>query len=412
MSEGLSLLKALLNNEFYTKNKEKIVLELFPTQLHGLVDSIIAAQELYQTDLSTLEVQDLYFTDNPTLTLGAKNEVKIILSNLDALGSINKDVYGHIISTAWRQELARRAADKLLGISENAEDISIEEVRKILDSIDGSEEGHKDNVEYITTDVEELIKATDNTYKWNFNIPNLAGAVGKIGCGTFGIIGAVPDSGKSAFIINSVFSRGGFLEQGARVHLVCNEEPAQRTMMRGINSYTGMTFEEVRENPKAAQEMFNKIKGNIYIQSSVDMTITGLDKYCKEREVDILIVDQLDKVKITGMSRDSSDVSTINAIYVASREIAKRRNLAFIGVCQAGADAQGKLYFGYDSLYGSKTGKAAEADYILCLGMETPAPGESDKGYRMINIAKNKSPSGNKVPIPCQINLPLSRIVA
>jgi len=142
---------------------------------------------------------------------------------------------------------------------------------------------------------------------------------------------------------------------------------------------------------------------------SVDLDVVDLDIYVQDNEVDILIIDQIDKLKIRG--KWSNETSRLKAVYVSAREIAKRNSIAIIGITQAGAEAHGKLHFGYEALDNSKTGKAGEADFILCIGMEAIEPNEGiDSGYRVINIAKNKSPEGNKLCINAQLIFDYSRL--
>ena len=413
MTQGLTLFKALLNHQFYEENKHRIVDDLFPRQIHSLLATLNTAHQQYGKDISVDELWDLHQANNPTITSASKLEYTTVLANVKAQEECNLEVYKDVLKKVWKQELARRAADKLLGISEEDTTVSLEDIKSILNDIE-TENYIDSKTDYITTDVSELLGEISANYRWKVNINHLGNAIGNIGGGTFGIIAAVPDCGKTCCIVNIVFGDGGFLKQGAKVHVIGNEEPAQRTMLRGINCYTGITTAELHTNPDnvaKAQAAFNEIKGNIFIQNSVDMTLDKLDRYCKDKQPDILIIDQIDKLKVHGYG-NGNDVAKLAYIYAACREIAKRRNVAIIGVCQAGDGAQGKLYYGYDDLYGSKTAKAGEADYILCIGMQTPEAGKSDNGYRVINIAKNKSPGGNKVPVACQFNLELSRVIA
>lgn len=419
MSTGLSLLKLLLNNKFYVDNHHRITEDLFPAQLHSLLDTLSSAHVKYNRDLQLNELYELHISANPTLTYASKQEIQTVLDNVKGLPEIAADAGNDIIRAAHKQELARKAADALLGIAENKE-ANLEEIKSLVTAIE-TEDYEETTTEYVGTEIEALVDDIASNYKWRFNIPALASACGNIGAGTLGIVTAVPDGGKTCFMVNLVFGRDGFLNQGAKVHYIGNEEPAQRTMLRGVNCFTGIPTRyligpEMVANRAKAQAAFDTIRGNIFIQNSVDMTIDKLDRYCKDKKPDILIIDQLDKLKIQGF-KDGNDVAKLAAIYAAVREIAKRRAVAILGVCQAGDGAQGKLYYGYDDLYGSKTMKAGEADYILCLGMAPKPEGNAEQkpgaeGFRMINIAKNKSPGGNKNPIGCQFDLELSRVVA
>lgn len=759
MTTALSLLKLLLDNKFYQENHHRVSQDLFPTQVHGLLDTLSEAQGKYARSINLTELFELHLSKNPTLTTATKLELKTVLDNVNNLEPVSVEVGNEIIRNAWKQEIARKAADKLLSIAENREG-NLEEIKGLLKAIE-KEDYEEVSTEYVDTDIGSLVEEIASNYRWKFNIAPLAVALGNIGAGTFGIISAVPDClardteilmyggykklvqdivigdavmgpdstprvvlntvtgmsklynvtycngstytvtgthslslscskvtsnkkyadkvcvkvsdyikwsearkaaykgwrvaieylnvptavdpyflglwlgdgdsrdlsitnpdkevidyihlfaaknklaireerqkktevvtynlhnnhkkykireyfkaslfnnkhipreylinstdvrlnllagildadgylnpsntsfdivqksktlaynildlaqsvglrasicatrkrctntnvwgdyyrlciggdieriptkiarkkasilhprkskglhfgftvkesgigefygfevdsddslfvlgdytvtkncGKTGFTVNLIFGKGGFIQQRAKVHYIGNEEPALRTMLRGVNCYTGLSTADLigeanAANRARAQEAFNEIKGSIFIPKNVvDMTIDKLDRYCKDKQPDILIIDQVDKLKITGY-KDGNDVARLSAIYMAVREIAKRRNVAIIGVCQAGDGAQGKLYYGYDELYGSRTMKAGEADYILCIGalpkeQGKPGDGGVDEGYRMINIAKNKSPGGNKRPIPCTFDLELSRVTA
>lgn len=414
---GLILLKAMFKHRFYEDNKHRIILNLFPSTLHGFIGTLQRAHERYNRDLVLREVWQLYLADNPSLTEAFKKEISGILTTVGQQEEADPELYSDILKQVWKQEQARDAADKLLSIAENSPEVTIGDIRKIIDDIE-NENYIEEKVEYVSTDVDALIQYANVNYDWRFNIPPLNTALGGLGPGLFGIIAARPDVGKTCFIVNMVFGPGGFIEQGANVHIIANEEPGYRVMLRGVNAYTGLSYDELNIMREKFPEEFQKVRDgfrgiskNVFIRDTVDTSIEQLDQYCKDNKVDILIIDQLDKIKMKNTNDSSNDASRLKTLYVAAREIAKRRGVAVIGICQAGNDAHGKLYFGYDALDNSKTGKAGEADYILCIGrLLDEKANEEDNGSRTINIPKNKSPGGSKTPIPTMFNFPLSRV--
>ena len=114
-----------------------------------------------------------------------------------------------------------------------------------------------------------------------------------------------------------------------------------------------------------------------------------LDIYCKDNEVDILIIDQLDKVNVTGKFNSSHE--KLRDIYLQARELAKRHNCLVIGMSQASAEGHGKLNLSFNVMENSKTGKAAEADLIVGIGKnDTDEENVNEGNTRTISISKNK----------------------
>ena len=114
-----------------------------------------------------------------------------------------------------------------------------------------------------------------------------------------------------------------------------------------------------------------------------------LDTYCKDNEVDILVIDQLDKVNVTGKYNSSHE--KLREIYRQGRELAKRYNCLVIGMSQASAEGHGKSTLSFNLMENSKTGKAAEADLIIGIGKNEAEELDVEEGYRRtISISKNK----------------------
>ena len=126
------------------------------------------------------------------------------------------------------------------------------------------------------------------------------------------------------------------------------------------------------------------MKENLVVFDSVGTSIEELDSYCGLNKPSVIIVDQLDKMKISGQFGRGDE--RLKALYCYAREVAKRNDCLVWAVSQAGYDAEGSQIIDYSMLDGSKTGKAAEADIILGIGKNV----DDDDTTRFINVSKNK----------------------
>ena len=125
-----------------------------------------------------------------------------------------------------------------------------------------------------------------------------------------------------------------------------------------------------------------------------------------EHAPDIVLVDQIDKLHVHG-----ADIPThekMRTIYTNTRECAVKYNCAIGGVSQASEAASGKKFFGFDALENSKTGKGAELDLCICIGMENL---DNDTNIRYFKLAKNKL-TGDESTGSFLINKEQSRILA
>ncbi len=386
------LFKLLLDNNFYQENKEKISDKLFPDKLLSVYKSLQELHETYERDITLLELWEKYKVDHPTMTPSTKRELGELFNTLRQMEDIGPDIGEEILTKVWVDQLETEAADILLAGGD------ISEVKNIIERIEsGNPLGN--NTNYVTTDVYEMLEQVEAKEGLTWNLPCLQDAMGNIpgDQGVLGIVAARPDAGKTGFYVSLVYGQEGWLDQGAKVHVICNEEPAIRTQVRGLGCWTGKTKDELLGNKDLAKELFEPIKHNIFVQDKVNMSIEELDTYVSKHDVDVLVIDQLDKLSVRGMFNRSDE--KLRVLYTSAREISKKYNCLVLAITQAGAGASGKMHYGFDDLDGSKTGKAAEADFVFCIGMKDPKDtGGIDDYLRCINIPKNKL-SGFKQPV-------------
>lgn len=404
----LKLLKLLLNKDFYEAHRHQLNDKMFPDVAGAIYKTIVEGHKTYERNLNLDEVEALYRAHNPTATRATRQQVIELISDIADVGDIGADVAKDVLVHMWKAEVGRRIAECGLDIADG----KLDSLRPIMDLIERTQDGFvpKDEVLPITTDIEELLTLDDTRARWAFNIPSLADAVPGLAPGEFAIALARPECGKTALGISLAAAPGGWCHQGANVHYIGNEEPVIRTMKRAIESCTGMTWKDVKENPATAKRLFDPIRNKLTMLDDVDMSIEKLDLYCRRNRPDILIIDQLDKLAMGGQYSRSDEY--LQELYIQARRIAKRHNLGLWGVTQASAEAEGKTRVTYAMAANSKTGKAAEADLVIGVGK---APinegGVDDDPTRFLTLSKNKI-TGNHSTVVCVLDKYISRYEA
>jgi KaiC/GvpD/RAD55 family RecA-like ATPase len=267
-----------------------------------------------------------------------------------------------------------------------------------------------DSVVEVTKDLDELLQEMDYSKLFSFNSPSALNSYVKgVGKGHFTIIFARPESGKTTFWINMVAGDNGFAHQEKvnNIAIFCNEEQPTRNVFRMIQACANMTRDEVDKEPSRANDCWKLIKDKVHVYDCKDFTLSGIDEYCEEYQPQIIVIDQLDKVEIHGSYNSSHE--KLREIYKCTRDIASRRDVCVFGICQASSDAHDRNHISFNTMEGSKTGKAAEADLIIGIGKKDDW--ENDEDFtRSLCISKNKLTGWHGV-INCKIQPTKSRYI-
>lgn len=397
------LLRLLLQHDFYEANKGKLIPTMFGGNVAALYETIRYAHDTYGRDLTLEELRQLHFARNETLTRAAKTAVGELLLDLGEASDVGPDIAQEVLHHMWRTEIGRQVAEMGLRLMEGKTD-SIDDVRTLVDSCADGFVPADDGTNTVTDDIEEVLQTLDTRPSWTFNIPAVAEICPGISAGEFLLYLARPEMGKTAKWVSDVFAPGGFAEQGASVLAICNEEPAIRTRLRGICSYTGMNANEIRANPARAKERYAAIAGRVKMLDTTDMTMTRLDRVVKSLKPDIVVLDQIDKVPAEGVFSRSDEA--LGETYVQFRQICKRHACAGIALTQASAEAEGKTRITYSMAANSRTAKAAEPDVIIGIGK--PPEDIDNNPVRTLYFSKNKIGAGSST-VFTMINPALSR---
>ena len=392
----------MLNKKFYTQYKGTLSPTVFAGDISSLYDTIQKAHDKYEEDIKVDELYSLHTTIfNPALTRAAKEKFSELVEDIKEVQEPSKEIAKDIMRILSDRDLAQRIAVEATEIF-NGKQANFAEITSMIDK-------HKINISEdknpaVTNNIDEVMKLLDVTTRWKFNIPVLKENVGGIGGGNLMIAFARPETGKTAFWVSLCAGPEGFCSQGAKVHAFINEEPAIRTQIRAISCYTGMNREEIIADKKLAQQYWGDIKDNIFMFDTVDWSIEDIDAHCEKNKPDIIVIDQLDKINVSGTYARTDE--KLRQIYTSVREIAKRRNCAVIAISQASADAHNRNSISFDQMENSKTGKAAEADLIIGIGRN--ANSDLENKIRTLCISKNKINGYHGEPV-CTIRRAISR---
>jgi len=396
------MIRLMLNKKFYTQYKGTLSPTVFAGDISSLYDTIQKAHEKYEEDIKVDELYSLHTAIfNPALTRAAKEKFSELVEDIKEVQEPSEEIAKDIMRILSDRDLAQRIAVEATEIF-NGKEANFREITDMIDKrkiiVD------EDKAPAVTNNVDEVLDLLGMTTKWKFNIPMLRDNVGGIGGGNLMISFARPETGKTAFWISLCSGPEGFAEQGAKIHAFINEEPAIRTQMRAISCYTGMTREEIIQEKNMAQRVWSEIKDNISMFDTVDWSMEDIDAHCEKHRPDIIVIDQLDKVNVSGTYARTDE--KLRQIYTSAREIAKRRDCAVIAMSQASADAHNRNSISFDQMENSKTGKAAEADLIIGIGRNSNS--DTENKIRTLCISKNKINGYHGEPV-CTIRREISR---
>ena len=388
MSMELGLMKTLLNQEFYTNNKVFARQGVFRSKETKSIKRILDdAMFKYKEDLGTDDLEALFFTANPVLTSAQKDVYRSIFQKIGVQQPLSKEVAHDVLTQLNREASADELADLSFKIS-NGEITSLHPVREFIDQ-------HADNftpslrVDFEPIDIEHLLTQNDLEFKWGINIPTLAQMIPGVNAGQLIVAAARPNTGKTSSHASLCAGPGGFIEQGARVMVLANEERATRVASRYLTACCGMSLQEIRNNKEQAEKRIALLKDNLFISDATGWDMDRLEGAVKAYQPDILIADMADKFLPGGTFTAGHE--QLKATYIRLRIVGKEYNTAIFAMSQLSAEAEGKVNASMSMLEGSKTGKASEADLLICITNNPTFDGQEEEDWtRHWCIVKNK----------------------
>ena len=406
----LSLIRSLMDKEFYNEHRgAKCPDRLFSKDVRKIKTAIDSAMDRYERTVTPDEIEALFMSNNPSMTTAQKQAYSSLFRQIKNEQPMGADIAQEVLSKLFQQIVGEDIAN--IGFDYvNGSHSSLEPIRHILEMY-GDDFTPNLNVEWDDMDIETLLAKNDLEARWTFNVPSLTRQVEGINAGHLIEIGARPNTGKTSFHASLLAGPDGLARQGASCIILCNEEGTHRVGARYLTAATGMTMQEVKQNPKLAHDKYEPVRKNIFVKDSTGKDMSWVEAVVKAYEPNIVVLDMGDK--FANKTSDKSDVYLKEAA-IHARNIAKQYGCAIIWMSQLSAVAEGMVRVDQSMLEGSKTGKAAEADLMVLISKNKLVEGQDDEesNQRHLNIAKNKLKGGWHGVVHCELDGERSQYLA
>jgi len=386
--------------DFFKETEEVVSKDMFANGVGTIFETISSAQKKYDSDIDVNTLLELHRSKYPALPDSSREPIEEVIKELDKYKPSNKIILKDLIIDFWKKDKAHKISDLSADIWLGNSDDFIA-LRTLVDSAIENTPEEEGNFQEVKDDVQDYINGWDQGFEFRFDLQSLADKVGGAGRGNLGIIFARPETGKTTFCTYLVAE---YIRQGFKVAYFANEEPGRLVKGRVFSAYLKRSIDEMKQNIEHSMEVYrNEIEPNLKLLEGRGITLQEIEKFVDIHKPDVVMVDQLDKVVISGNFSRTDE--KLRALYESSRAIAKKQQVLLWSVSQASYDAQGRQEVDFSMLENSRTGKAAEADIIIGIGKNY---GEEEDYIRHLCVSKNKL-NGWHGTVTCSIDIHRAR---
>lgn len=287
-------------------------------------------------------------------------------------------------------DYASRIADTALKLAEGDTKVNIDECETLCEEYRVEAKRIVKDETLVSTDFSSLYTPTTEGLDWRLNALNLS--LGPLRKGDFVVIGKLPESGGTAFVISEMTHMLTQIDADAKILYFGNEERGIAVQKRVNSAVLNRNNTFIKANPVTCATDFLALGGDrIEIHEVHGKSMSHIERIIKQKKekIALIVIDQLWKVQ--SYDKGSNDVTRITNLFVKGRELAAKY-APVMAVHQAGGDAYSNAYMTMDQLHMSRIGIQGEADCIITIGV-SPEAAPGDK-TRYINVPKNKLEGG------------------
>lgn len=274
----------------------------------------------------------------------------------------------------------------------------------LLTSLPQAEE---EDPEDATDSLEGMLALQDEDARGTpWGLPDLNQKLRAIVPGELTILGGYGGHGKSS-LAGYLVLKGLKPDMGRKVLWLNNEGPTPKIRLRVYSILLEKSYEELKADPKAAQEAYEKVLGTnqVICRGIHDMSWREVEAIIEQHKPDLCIIDMIDNVIAPPMARQDQELTWL---YARARQLGVRLGCAMLVTSQINARQPGNQYTMRPTrfdLLGSKAGKAGACDNIILMGYNEEYP-----NLRYINIDKTKSQrSGANLSAPLVYSFDIAR---
>jgi len=371
-----SIIKLFINNnELYDKYFSSLKLNYIEQNYKTLFRCFKC---LPVNSLEGLEAK--FLAEYPVIREGDRDVVRGVINDISKASAIEAEVTPYLeshLAQAWAAELAILA----LEVGEGRK--TVEQLDELIAKRDSSLTLEEEEVQYVCTDIEELInnETIEGGLHWRLNCLNRS--LGPLRKGNFGHIFARVNTGKTAMWISELTHMAQQTDKPILIFF--NEEQGEDVVYRMYNAITGLTYLELKNDPIGAKKLWDSKFGDRikFIDDPTMVNKKMMEKLCALHEPALILIDNMDKVK--GFSGDRKDL-LLHEIYKWGRDLAKTY-CPIITIGQADSTGHNSKVIDESQMADSKTAKPSEMDFIIGIGREDK---EGYENMRYLTVSKNK----------------------
>lgn len=348
-----------------------------------------------QVDLEVLKLSlDRRFKDVPRHAEKMRDKLEEVLSVKTS--SIN--VVAEVIE-AKRAVVGTNLADALLAQDNERIEMYLQEYEAVTDLtvLDGADEE-----EFQGVTLEALEEHFKDAGGWYLSPKALGEKTKSLRQGHAVIIAARPERGKT---LVGITQTAGFLEQGAKVLYIGNEDPIPDLVLRLLSNLTGMEEEQLfSEKEKAITLARRRGYDNCVFAGLSPGTLYEVEALIRRHQPDITVVDQMRNIR----AKTENNTQRLEVVAQELRNMGRRHNCLMVELTQVGDSGRDKLVLNDGDIDGSNTGIPGACDVIMMVGSNDDF---ERRDLRVVTFAKNKR-GGDHGSVTVSVDRKLSRVMS
>jgi len=382
----LSIIKVLLNKEYYNKFYTSIHKVSVETETKKLINTIKDYYNTYTEHeyIDPDELETYFFMENKGIE--AANIWKNIFDKIKTL-----KVSDSLAADYVRRLIERDIVNSIINISLPVLEGQVSNVLPQIETIlsEGRDalalQDAETEEEFISDNLDNLIATEVEAVGLNWRLQCLNTSLGPLRAnGTMIHVFARTDVGKTTFLHSELSNFATQLSDNECGLWFNNEGSQNKLRLRWYSAVLGRDLDRILDNRGPAAKYFAAQGGQrIRLVRKTTLSIYDVESYIKRYQPKFVVIDIADKIKfIEGKARTDEK---LQMLYQRYREIGLKYNCDIITVGQASVEASGKQYLREDWMNNSKTGKPGELDVAIGIGCT-----DKDSVKRYISLPKNK----------------------